>query len=54
MTKKEQLLKLHEDAYRSIILKKIEDRTEEENDFVSWYAKKNGDKIKEIKQSLLN
>ena len=41
MTKKEQLLKLHKDAYNSIIVKKIEDRTEEENKFVSWYVKKN-------------
>ena len=41
MSKKVELLKLHRDVYNSIILKKIEDRTEEEKKFVSWYVKKN-------------
>ena len=52
MTKKEELQKLHKISYISIILKSIEDRSTEENKFMSWYEDNHKDSTRKIKHRL--
>lgn len=54
MTKKEELSKLHKETYIHILLKSIEDRTKEENDFYLWYSQKHIEEVDRIKTYLKN
>lgn len=53
VTREEKLIKLHRVAYFQILLKSVEDRTEEETNFFSWYEEKHTEEANMFKNILM-